>query len=378
MHLIVTLNWQSISFFIQMCSRALRLGLRTSSVWSYTRSNEWWLNIALKYTDEQWLQDFRLSKETFRFICTEVKPALEREDTSFRQCIPLQKRVAITLFKLASTAEYRLIANLFGVSTTSVCRCVQEFCGAVISRLLPKLIKSPSSGQLQQMANFFEERWGVPQCVGAIDGSHIPIIRPSQFQADYHNRKGWHSIILQAVVDGKGRFWDLCVGSPGSIHDARVLRLSSFFTLASNGTFFPGTTRNICGENVGYYIIGDSAYPLQSWLLKPFADNGRLTASQELYNQRTSRARAVVEHAFGRLKGRWRCLLKRNDSSIELVKDMILTCCVLHNLCEKNREPFMHEWNAPPDQPMSATAPRDDIEGSNVRNALLQFFSVDD
>lgn len=36
---------------------------------------------------------------------------------------------------------------------------------------------------------------------------------------------------------------------------------------------------------MGYYVLGDSAYPLQSWLLKPFPDNGQLTAEQHTYNE---------------------------------------------------------------------------------------------
>lgn len=92
--------------------------------------------------------------------------------------------------------------------------------------------------------------------------------------------------------------------------------------------------KNICGSDVGYFILGDSAYPLQEWLLKPYPDTGRLTEGQELYNVRTSRARCVVEHAFGRLKGRWKCLSKRNDCNVNVVVDMVETCCTLHNLCE--------------------------------------------
>ncbi|KAI3356036.1 hypothetical protein L3Q82_017304 [Scortum barcoo] len=74
--------------------------------------------------------------------------------------------------------------------------------------LLRAHIAFPDTDKLVGMATFFENRWGVPQCVGAIDGSHIPIIAPEQYARGYYNRKGWHSVVLQAVVDGKGLFWD--------------------------------------------------------------------------------------------------------------------------------------------------------------------------
>ena len=46
----------------------------------------------------------------------------------------------------------------------------------------------------------------------------------------------------------------------------------------------------------------------------------------------------VVENALGRLKGRWRCLLKQKEANIEQMNAAVLTCCVLHNICEMHRE----------------------------------------
>ena len=68
----------------------------------------------------------------------------------------------------------------------------------------------------------FQERWNFPQIAGAIDGSHIPILAPERFAKDYYNRKGFHSILLQAVVDDRYCFTDLSVGQVGSRHDAAV------------------------------------------------------------------------------------------------------------------------------------------------------------
>lgn len=80
----------------------------------------------------------------------------------------------------------------------------------------------PTGEELDQNILEFETKWGFPQFVGAIDGSHIPIKAPTDFHTDYYNRKGWYSVILQAVVDSKYKFIDINVGWPGKVHDARV------------------------------------------------------------------------------------------------------------------------------------------------------------
>uniref|UniRef100_A0A672HFQ1 DDE Tnp4 domain-containing protein n=1 Tax=Salarias fasciatus TaxID=181472 RepID=A0A672HFQ1_SALFA len=353
---------------------------RRPTTWAFSRSSDWWDVIVPGFTTAQWALNFRVSEDTFQHLCEKVRPAVEKQNTTFRACVPLRKRVAVALWKLATNSEYRSISHLFGVSITTVCRCVQDFCDAARELLVLELIKSPDLHTLQEMSAYFHSRWGLPQCVGAIDGSYIPIIAPQDFHCDYFNRKGWHSIILQVVVDGRGLFWSVSAGIPGSVHDARVLRLSSFQELVDHGSLFPTRTRDIGGVDVGYYILGDSAYPLQRWLMKPFLDTRRLTAGQQLLNRKISRARVVVENAFGRLKGRWRCLLKRNNSDLTLVKSMVLACCALHNLCESHGEDFNTEWNltvqagaaAEPEVTLGQIA---DEDGKDVREALMLHLS---
>ena len=47
-------------------------------------------------------------------------------------------------------------------------------------------------------------------------------------------------------------------------------------------------------EESGHRTV-EACYPLQNWLLKPFADTGRLTEEHVTYNKKICRARVVVE-----------------------------------------------------------------------------------
>ena len=78
--------------------------------------------------------------------------------------------------------------------------------------------------------------------------------------------------------------------------------------------------------------------------------------------------RFVVEHAFGRLKGRWRCLLKRNDTTMKYIFQQTAACCILHNLCEMQEEEFEEDWRVELD--MDNDQFNGDGNAENIRNAL--------
>ena len=123
-------------------------------------------------------------------------------------------------------------------------------------------------------------------------------------------------------------------------------------------------------------MLGDPAYPLLSWLMKAFPDNGSLSCQQKTFNYRLSRARVVVEHAYGRLKGRWRCLLKRNDVLIRDLPTLVAACCVLHNVCEVHGETFDEDWMDPTSVNTVSTASTSlESSGQDVRQALMTYFS---
>ena len=90
----------------------------------------------------------------------------------------------------------------------------------------------------------------------------------------------------------------------------------------------------------------------------------------------------VVEGAFGRLKGRWRSLLKCNDTNVKFLPKYIAACCVLHNICEIHKDTFNDEWmvqqsaneNAPTANTQTTWVSNSSVEADAIREALSDFF----
>ena len=95
--------------------------------------------------------------------------------------------------------------------------------------MLSRYVCIPQDSRLREVVDGFEVRWGFPQVAGAIDGTHIPIVCPKENSSDYYNRKGFYSIIIQALVDFHGLFMNGYIGWPGKVRDARVFTNSSIY-----------------------------------------------------------------------------------------------------------------------------------------------------
>ena len=94
------------------------------------------------------------------------------------------------------------------------------------------------------------------------------------------------------------------------------------------------------GRQLPLAIAGDAAYPLQTWLMKAYPTAQENDPAKSRFNTRLGAARVVVEHAFGRLKGRWRRILKRSEHSYRYVPRIAFVAVILHNILEENAAPF--------------------------------------
>ena len=75
-----------------------------------------------------WKNDFRMMGKTFEKLVNLVSPNLSKEDTKFRKSIPLQKRVAIALWRLPIGNSFRTIAKTFAVRKSTAVSITKGFC----------------------------------------------------------------------------------------------------------------------------------------------------------------------------------------------------------------------------------------------------------
>eukprot|EP00795_Rhopilema_esculentum_P011148 gene11148-20032_t len=90
-----------------------------------------------------------------------------------------------------------------------------------------------------------------------------------------------------------------------------------------------------------FVIVADDAFPLQNNLMKPYPFRG-LSSEQRIYNYRLSRARRVVENAFGILANRFRVFLSPLMISPENAEKVVLASCVLHNFLRERLHHATH------------------------------------
>ena len=222
------------------------------------------------------------------------------------------------------------VADRFNVSISTFDNHFKRMVTVICDSLLKRLIKWPSEAEKPVVINAFQVKKNFAGVLGSIDGCHIKIGKPTERANDYYNRKGFYSVVLQAVCREDRRFTDIYCGWPGKVHDARVFRNSPLSE----------RLQVLCGCN---HLLGDGAYPLSGNLLTPYRDNGHLNRAQKNYNTCLSSTRVLIENAFGTIKNRFRRLKCIELKDITYIVKTIVSACIIHNLCILNQDEMPDE-----------------------------------
>lgn len=98
--------------------------------------------------------------------------------------------------------------------------------------------------------------------------------------------------------------------APGRSHDSRVFENSNLKQQHQKNPLFYSNSAIINGVTVPMMLLGDGAYRLSSFLMKPYPFQAKKTRAQAAFNYNHSKTRRLIENTYGQLVGRWRILSK--------------------------------------------------------------------
>lgn len=191
----------------------------------------------------------------------------------------------------------------------------------------------PTRDKLKSNADLFFSRWQFPNCLGAIDGKHFRIINPPNSGSAYYNYKKFFSLVLQGVSDADYKFIIVEVGGKGKQSDGGTFHFSRLNRLLTENRFNVPPPQILPGSNLNlpYVLIGDEAYPLKNYLMRPYP-SGSLNAEKRIFNKRLSRARVTIECAFGILTNKFRIFTRSIEANKKHATLIIKVSCLLHNI----------------------------------------------
>ncbi len=278
------------------------------------------------YDDTQLFDRYRFPRRVILELLDMVRPELVKP-TNRNHKIEPEIQLCAALAYFATGATYLSIGSGLGIGEMSVLRSVHVVSYFFASKL-SEYVRFPSTAaDLNAVIYKFYDIAHIPNVVGSVDGSHVPIMRPTEDEHLFVNRKGFHSINVHCICDADLVIREVVVKWPGSSHDSFMWQNSTSARLFEDGTIPYG------------HLLGDSAYPIRPWLLTPLLNPEN--EAEENYNRAHAKTRNTIERCFGVLKNRFRCL-HITGGPIRFRKPqkccaVIAACCVLHNIARREK-----------------------------------------
>ena len=164
---------------------------------------------------------FRMEPYIFKELATYLRSKRIIVDTR----IKVEEKLGFFLYMLSHNASYEDLQVFFGHSNDTFHHHINHFFKKVIPKLSRRFLQPPNPNQvhpkIQDNPRFYPF---FKNCLGAIDGTHIPISIASEKHPPFRNRKGTLSINVMVACDFDLNFTFISSGWEGSATDSRVLR----------------------------------------------------------------------------------------------------------------------------------------------------------
>ena len=254
-----------------------------------------WSELLGGITDRVFRRKYRMSKGQFELLCQRIREKVG--DENFRpgenqaNCMCGEIRLAIGLRLLAGGSYLDLIGRAYGVespqSVYNYFHKVVEWINKTFDFPLVGLLKGlrrkdkRAIQRLKGMSAEFasDSDFCFTGCIGALDGLAVRIGCPTKAEMPdptcFFCRKNFFALNVQAICDRKKRIIWISPGHAGSNHDSTAWQDTKLFDLLE------GMEEEL--QKAGFFIVGDSAYPLSAYLQVPYPDAQPAT-SQDAFN----------------------------------------------------------------------------------------------
>jgi hypothetical protein len=248
------------------------------------------------------------------------------------QDVSIEDKLVIFLWTVSYGISNRAAQEVFGRAAGTINKCFYEAHQALLI-LHKEVVKLPteSTKLASRIADDPKYSPYFADCLGALDGTHIPIYIPL-IQPRYRNRKGEISQNVLAACNFDLQFTYVLAGWEGSAHDGLVVRDAQY----RHGFVTPK----------GKYWLRDAGYPNTETILTPYRSvryhlkeqrkaNQKPQNAKELFNLRHSSLRNAIERIFGVLKSKYQIL---QGSKYPLQTQILLVTAItaLHNFVRQN------------------------------------------
>ena len=275
----------------------------------------------------------RIEPARFYELLQRIGDRITKQNTFYRKPLEPGLKLAITLRYYATGDSYHSLMYSFRVAHNTISEIVLDVSSAIVAEFAVEVISCPTtSEEWQASADMFATKWQFHHAMGALDGKHVRIRCPAKGGSLYYNYKGFHSIIMMALVDAEYKFMWIDVGTAGSHSDAQIFNHSELKDAIDDGIIGFPNAAPLPGDDkdIPFFLIGDDAFALSTWMMKPYSTRN-LEHDERIFNYRLSRGRRIVENAFGILANRFRCLLTTMQQTPETVAMIVEACVCLHN-----------------------------------------------
>jgi len=181
------------------------------------------------------------------------------------------------------------------------------------------------------------------------------------------------------------------IGAEGRRSDAGVFASSDLAHLLDTNSLQLPPDRHLdsSGFKFPYVLVGDEAFPLTCYMMRPYSRSKNLTIKKKIFNYRLSRARRTIECSFGILVARWRIFRRPIIAHVSTAKIAVQSATAIHNFIMKRElqlEPNQRIYSVltANDQNVASTGIEDvrncsarrNVKAIRIRDAFATHFEI--